>query len=608
MDTVSKFWSNVAMNKTKLFALLRILSIVSVAFAAAPYTIRALQTVKTVTIGILGTTDSDTSRGIALAIERYGGAIGLTATDGTVYRINTVYQPIVNNQLDAALKALRDEGAIAIFGPDEGSQLSDAAIAALEKTGVPVLSAAVAPSASFKGDLLRTRADDSRLMAGLVDYLTRDLARNKVALFRAAPATDTRAADLIASLNSIPQKPVASLDSTSGTPTDWAKALLNTQPDTIIVVGAPEQAAGLLQALRTAGFGGSFVYPDATSSTFIAGLMPELRAGIIGVTNWIPALTTRASQDFLTAYVSMFNLVPTGISAAAYDAAGAVMAALRNSAVQPTVLARALRAFPKTLSVQGYYDPAIGRNGLSADVVVFTTGIYGEPIPEAQYAENGRVSVSVTLVPPTLQPSLTRIPTRGPVVATANELSNVHSGPSTDFPLLGELRAGESANVQGTNVDATWLAITFADRPGWVRADRVSISGSVQTLPIIAVTPPAPTVTPIPYARLRVLNAVINPAIVQQGVPFTVTLTVANTGTQAAGQFAIAASFLPGNVYVAAIVNGLAPGQTTSVNLTATVRGGVGLFTTVIVVDLNNQVNQGPNAGNRKFPFTYRVQ
>jgi subtilase family serine protease len=93
-----------------------------------------------------------------------------------------------------------------------------------------------------------------------------------------------------------------------------------------------------------------------------------------------------------------------------------------------------------------------------------------------------------------------------------------------------------------------------------------------------------------------------------QGQAFVVTVTIQNQGSVAAGQFAVAASFLPGNVFSSAIVSGLQPGATTTVQLKATVNGGKGNFTVAIVVDLNNQVNEGPYSGNKKSTFSYMVQ
>ena len=103
------------------------------------------------------------------------------------------------------------------------------------------------------------------------------------------------------------------------------------------------------------------------------------------------------------------------------------------------------------------------------------------------------------------------------------------------------------------------------------------------------------------------IAAVMNPPSPVSGQPFTLTVTVQNQGGADAGQFAVATSFMPGNVYSAANVSGLAAGATTTVNLTGTVTGA-GTYTIDIVLDLNSQVDEGPNGeANNKPQFTYTV-
>ena len=103
-------------------------------------------------------------------------------------------------------------------------------------------------------------------------------------------------------------------------------------------------------------------------------------------------------------------------------------------------------------------------------------------------------------------------------------------------------------------------------------------------------TPQPATATPTaqPYVNLVGLTYVINPSTPKSGQPFTVSLVIQNQGPIDAGQFAVAGSFLPGNVYSAQTLPGLPANATTTVNLTATV-SGPGTYTVEIVLDLNNQ-------------------
>jgi subtilase family serine protease len=121
--------------------------------------------------------------------------------------------------------------------------------------------------------------------------------------------------------------------------------------------------------------------------------------------------------------------------------------------------------------------------------------------------------------------------------------------------------------------------------------------------------PPQPTALPTvaPFTDLVVVSAVMVPASPTSGQPFTLGVTLMNQGTQDAGGFAVATSFLPGEVYSAVNVPNLPAGQQTVVNLSGTVTGS-GTYTIAIVIDLNNQVDEGPNGeANNKPTFTYTV-
>lgn len=91
------------------------------------------------------------------------------------------------------------------------------------------------------------------------------------------------------------------------------------------------------------------------------------------------------------------------------------------------------------------------------------------------------------------------------------------------------------------------------------------------------------------------------------GTPFNVTVNIRNQGGANAGQFAIAASFEPGEIYTAQIINGLGAGATTTVTLSGTLSGDTGSYNVAIIADLNNQVNEGPTgeANNNTYVLTY---
>jgi PKD repeat protein/uncharacterized protein YraI len=65
----------------------------------------------------------------------------------------------------------------------------------------------------------------------------------------------------------------------------------------------------------------------------------------------------------------------------------------------------------------------------------------------------------------------------GTPTATATTDLNIRGGPGTDYPVLGLLRAGQSAEITGVSPDQGWWQIKFsgaADERGWVSARYVS--------------------------------------------------------------------------------------------------------------------------------------
>jgi hypothetical protein len=199
---------------------------------------------------------------------------------------------------------------------------------------------------------------------------------------------------------------------------------------------------------------------------------------------------------------------------------------------------------------------------------------------------------------------------------------NIRTGPGENYPVIGQLQKNEQQQLVGANGDFTWYVIDFRQQQGWLSASLVTVFGDVRSLPVVA-SPPTPTPsetplataippatsTPIPpqLADLALVSATLNPSVLKSGQPFTLAVTVKNQGNLDAGAFAVGTSFLPGNVYSAVNVAGLAAGAQTTVNLTGTVTGS-GDFTIAIVLDLNNQVDEGSTGeANNKPQLSYHV-
>jgi TolB protein len=109
-----------------------------------------------------------------------------------------------------------------------------------------------------------------------------------------------------------------------------------------------------------------------------------------------------------------------------------------------------------------------------------------------------------TAVPPTPVPPT---PTPVPPQATAKQDVNARQGPGTQYPIAGKLMQNTSAIVLGKNEDGKWLQVAYPDatKPSWVPSTFVTVTGSIDPLPVVAVAPPpsptrAPAVTKAPAA------------------------------------------------------------------------------------------------------------
>jgi hypothetical protein len=131
--------------------------------------------------------------------------------------------------------------------------------------------------------------------------------------------------------------------------------------------------------------------------------------------------------------------------------------------------------------------------------------------------------------------------TNTPGVPTAffNRTMNVRSGPGLNFaPPIGSIPQGETMEILGTNLNETWLKVSFNAGVGWVYAPYVDVTGNLTALPheIGPPTPyptatPPPTVTPAPTAaavNLTVVDHFVNPPVPQCGQDFTVGMTIRN--------------------------------------------------------------------------------
>lgn len=78
------------------------------------------------------------------------------------------------------------------------------------------------------------------------------------------------------------------------------------------------------------------------------------------------------------------------------------------------------------------------------------------------------------------------------VTAQAYRTVNVRSGPSTLYPVIGQLVAETSVEVTGrSDAENNWLRINFDGQTGWVAYFTVVVTGDLETLPVAEAAPPA---------------------------------------------------------------------------------------------------------------------
>lgn len=87
-----------------------------------------------------------------------------------------------------------------------------------------------------------------------------------------------------------------------------------------------------------------------------------------------------------------------------------------------------------------------------------------------------------------------------PFVEVQSDTLNVRLGPGTDFPITGQLAAGDQLALIGRNEAGDWLVVCCMaeDKPGWVAARLVRTDADIMALPVGLAPTRAPVATPTP--------------------------------------------------------------------------------------------------------------
>ncbi len=589
----------------------------------------APQAATTLRIGYLGPMTSDTANGAQLAMDQISAAGGITAPDGTNYRFELAAlatEPTAET-LEVALNELLDQDLVAILGPDSNSLFTADTLDALVATGLPVLTPATGDTLTTNDAadvLFRTRAPERVYSYALATYLTEDLELSSIALVQ----SDVESTEALLSFESILQgvglNVADRIQVADGAALgDEIQRLLDANPEAIVMWGPPRDAATLLENLRDGGWQGQFAYRHADEAAR-AGLLPRsLVNGVLGVSSWSYAYTNQASRIFLRDYVVAFGEVPGPHAVAAYDAIWFLRAIIRDQGTNPDAIREGLLgSTPRTL-VQGTLHPVDYGNGdLIRLAMVYELGPYGGATVLARFDDTQRLSLedtgeevaqagpTPTPGPPTETPFPTATLEGTWLRVTANVL-NVRTGPGFNYDRIGQVAEGDLLRVMGSIPDYSWMLVDFRGGVGWVKTEYAELTGNLADVPVNVSIPPTPTAaatqppTLPPNPDIVIDTVVLQPSQPVPNQPFTATVTVRNAGGGAAGRFAIAATFQPGEVYTATHVEGLAAGQSVQAQLTGTLTG-TGVFQVGVIADLNKEV-QELNEDNNVYNVTYRA-
>lgn len=583
-------------------------------------------------LGYLGPANSGTARGAQLAINQINSIGGVTALGGESYRLELVVtgsQPTVETIADDVDTLVRQNVAV-ILGPDSNTTITPDTLLALASVERPVLTPATGDALTDVDQsdfIFRTRAPERVYGFAVVDYLVNTQGLTDIAAVLTEVEFSEALDNFKRTLNNAGGQLVAEVvePANSDTLLDRSGELISQNPEAIVMWGNHQDAAALLEALRDAGWRGVFAYRYAQEAARAGVLSDELANGVIGFNSWTIGDDTPASRIFLRDYVVSFGAVPGPRAVAAYDAIWLLRNVIQNNGIDPFAMKDGFLAVPPQTLVQGVLHPIEFISGdLSRNGVVYQLGPHGGSIAVVARVDDirrldgtggGGVPEGTPEVVATNTPSgpvNTPVPTatlEGTWLRVTANVLNVRNGPGFNYAKIGEVKLDEQYRVLGAIADYTWLVIDFNGGVGWVKTEFAELIGDLGDVSIIAAPPtptPANTATPTlpPQPDLVIDTVTLNPAQPVPGVAFTATITLRNAGGVAASGFSVAASWLPGDVFSSAFVNGLAAGQTAQAQLTATVTG-TGVYQVAVVADLNQEVAEFNESNN--YLVSYRV-
>ena len=562
-------------------------------------------------IGVIDTERGSLAQGARLAVREINTAGGAVGADGTRFRLELVVEsPAEDNTITDAIFNLSQSSLIAVIGPETTEQVLSS-LPQLQELRLPILTPAIGDTiiaSDSTQNFFRIRPAERYQGTALADLLVNQLNIQDVTTVQLDSAsTGGRVGFSIALGNLNANETSLLLDSTIP---DLITQLMSNPPTVIAAFGSPDLAAILYIELRESGWVGVFAYPQADSQDFRESVPLDMLRGVLGTTTWSFSSTDAISTEFVTRYVRTFGEVPDANAAAAYDGVY-----LLNEAIsQPGSLRDNLNAISNINGVQGVLNP----NTTPAQEMVDTVAViqlnsFGGVDVVARYAAAQRLpnDTPPTVANVTPTPQATATPD-GVVLTIQSNRQNVRTGPGLEYDVLGQIQEGEQYRIIGATADFSWVAISYRGQTGWLATYLLEVFGDRATVPVLAIpptpTPPPATVTPTapPIPDIIIVSA--SPNTFTAGTVTNINVTVRNQGGGNAGQFAIATTLQPGNIFTSFNLAGLGIGAEQIVSLPVNFPTTTGNYSETIVADLNNEVSEGGGeANNSSFIFNYKV-
>ncbi|MDX2076620.1 MAG: ABC transporter substrate-binding protein [bacterium] len=570
-------------------------------------------------IGVLGDERGALANGARLAIREINARGGVRGADGTFFQLELVIEPIEpEGSTMNAVEALANARVIAILGPETTEQVLSS-LPLLQSLNVPILTPATGDTviaSDQTGLLFRIRAAERWQGSALADLLINEARLTEVTTVQLdRNSTGARVGFSVALTEASPAPTestiILDVNQTIG---DIVTQVMLTQPVFVAAFGAPDLAAEFYNQLRDAGWLGIYAYHQADTQQFRENVDFDQLQGVLGTNSWTFNAPNPESVAFVDAYINAYGELPDAISAASYDAINLIAAAIGQTGNLVTNLV----TVRDVVGVQGVLNPTgFSGNEFSNNVVLIQLGSFGGSQLLARYMGRERLPLIpiaptevVAVSTPTPQPTATL---DGVYIKVTGARQNVRSGPGTNYDVIGQLQNGEQFRVIGANIDFTWVVIEYRGGLGWLSTDIAEVTGNRNTVAIVAAPPtptPGATSTPAPLPFPDVVIVSASPTTITWNTPTIINVNVRNLGGVNAGPFAIASSFDPGAVFASYNFSGLGAGLEQTVPLTPslTLSGATGIYSAIIIADLNNEVNESTGESNNNiYNFTYKL-